>query len=261
MESLEASAVGEDLLNELRRRGSVSLEIAVETQDNVYALFRGHLAPASDQPLITPYSVALSPSSKKVGVRASFEGNYLVLTMEGEARAYRRPGESSSDVVNLGEAVKIASVLGSTLSGELDLHVVKLLKHLIISKDDEPGRTLELAQRYVGAGGGSTPSFDDFLAGYLTGWGSSLQAYLDLSNTTQLSRSILSEVITDRDYLIEVAALRECLKGRGDLYSSSLRVASMGGSSGTFMLLGVLSAALQKSGRKDLMTALWNSLS
>jgi len=253
----EASSLGEDLLWELMRRGSLAMEVAERTKDNVYAVFHGHLVPVAQEPLLTPFSVSLSSQGP---VEVSFEGNFMILTAHAQPLSIGRPGESPGEIKGWPELVKLASVLGSLLRGDLDLHVSRLALKLLEEGWPDPEAVIEGAQRYVGAGAGSTPSFDDFLAGYITGWGRSLQARLDLSNTTHLSRAILSEVLADRDYLVEVARVRESAKGRGDLLHHSLRVASMGGSSGIFMLLGVTSALLQRVGEKDVLLELWRSI-
>lgn len=271
----EASGIGEDLFPEFSKYTVLELRIVKKNIRSLYAVFNGHLVPIAKKPLITPFTVSLIMSGEDAPIpspiddvdnvgdytlRAVLDGEGVTLKITGKPQVYRRPGESTGEVSRARDLAKLFSVIGTLLNGNLDLYVLKIVFKLLHSGWSDPEKVIQEAQDYVGLGSGSTPSFDDFLIGYITGWGSSLRLNLNLGDTTWLSRLILSEVSKDRDYLIDVATLRECAKGRGDVIQQGLRVASIGGSSGIFMLLGVTSALIQKTNDRRLLLKLQNAL-
>lgn len=254
----EASGIGESLLAELLRRGDLELRIMKRTSNNIYCVLGDHLVPIGMAPLVTPFTLSLTPEGGPVKV--FIRDDSVILLIIGKPLVYMRPGESKAKISEWRKLAKISSIMGSLIREEIDLYLARLIFKILNYSWPDPGRVIEESQQYLGLGSGSTPSLDDFLAGYITGWGKYLQPKLELRNTTQLSRVLLSEVLKDRDYLIDVATLREYAKGRGDIFEQALRVVAIGGTSGLFMLLGIASALLQKVGARNTLLKLWRAV-
>ena len=265
------------LFNEFLLNKSVNIYLHLKTQHNIYGICCNHLVPIAINPLITPFSLAIDSSSLLKAISGCNSLNiikenddliikcdkidYNLIALPIHEIEVINHECAQHELINMHEMgmyiegnfstlISIMNIIGIFLT-LLDHGEILVLRKLIHELNYDIIVNDNKLARYIlsnsGLGSGSTPSSDDFIIGLLVSrlkrMNTELAEVVDKINTTLLSKKLITEVLLDPCYIINLCRILMLIINGGNLDEIINDIVSfirVGGFSGIFMLTGLV---------------------